>query len=149
VAVDVSEAKLEQARALGAELAVPAAEAGRSILKALGGVDAAIAFTSAGPAIQEAFRSLRRRATLYLVGMAGAARYELPLNETVIKGTAVRGSYLGTRADLEEVFALAAAGVGVPHVEPHGIADVAGVLDRLRAGDVIGRAVVQLGSLRS
>lgn len=143
-AVDISEAKLEQARALGAELAVPAADAGRALLKAFGGVDAAIAFTSAPAAIHEAFRALKRRATLYLVGMAGAARYDLPLNETVIKGVAIRGSYLGTRADLEEVFALAAIGIGAPHVELHGIADVPGVLQRLQAGDVVGRAVVKL-----
>ena len=143
-AVDVGEAKLEQARALGAELAVPAADAGRALLKAFGGVDAAIAFTPAPAAIHEAFRSLKRRATLYLVGMAGAARYDLPLNDTVLKGVAVRGSYLGTRADLEEVFALAAAGVGVPHVELHAIDEVEGVLRRLAAGEILGRAVVQL-----
>jgi propanol-preferring alcohol dehydrogenase len=144
-AVDLSEAKLDQARALGANLAVPAAGAGRALLKALGGVDAAIAFTSATPAIHEAFRSLKRRGTLHLVGMAAAARYDLPLNETIIKGLSVRASYLGTRADLEEVFALAVAGVGVPHVEPVDIAEVPSVLERLHAGQVIGRAVVMLG----
>jgi propanol-preferring alcohol dehydrogenase len=144
-AVDLSEAKLDQARALGADLAVPAAGAGRALLKALGGVDAAIAFTSATPAIHEAFRSLKRRGTLHLVGMAAAARYDLPLNETIIKGLSVRASYLGTRADLEEVFALAVAGVGVPHVEPVDIAEVPSVLERLHAGQVIGRAVVMLG----
>ena len=144
-AVDLSEAKLEQARALGADLAVPAAGAGRALLKALGGVDAAIAFTSATAAIHEAFRSLKRRGTLHLVGMAAGARYDLPLNETIIKGLNLRASYLGTRADLEEVFALAVAGVGVPHVEPVDIAEVPSVLERLHAGQVIGRAVVMLG----
>ncbi len=143
VAVDVSEAKLEQARALGAELAVPAAEAGRALLKAFGGVDAAIAFTAAPSAIQEAFRALRRRAALHLVGMGASARFDLPLNDTILKGLSVRGSYLGTRADLEDVFAFAAAGVGVPHVERHDLADVDAVLQRLRAGEVLGRAVVR------
>jgi alcohol dehydrogenase, propanol-preferring len=143
-AVDVSEAKLEQARELGAELAVPAADAGRALLKALGGVDAAIAFTAAGAAIHEAFRSLKRRGTLHLVGMAAAARYDLPLNETILKGVAVRGSYLGTRADLEEAFTLAEAGIGVPHVELHGIADVPDIFRRLRASEILGRAVVRL-----
>ncbi|HKE19583.1 MAG TPA: zinc-binding dehydrogenase [Kofleriaceae bacterium] len=144
-AVDVSEAKLEQARALGADLAVPAADAGRAIVKAVGGADAAISFTAAGPAIHEAFRSLRRRGALYLVGMAATARCDLPLNEMIIKGVTVRGSYLGTRADLEEVFALAEAGVGLPHVELHGAADVADIFGRLRAGEIVGRAVIQLG----
>jgi propanol-preferring alcohol dehydrogenase len=144
-AADVSDAKLEQARALGADLAVPAAEAGRALLKAMGGVDAAITFTSALPAIHEAFRSLAPRGVLLLVGMSGGARFDLPLNGMVLKGASVRGSFLGTRADLQEVFALAAAGVGVPHVELCEIGEVASVFDRLRAGQVIGRAVVQLG----
>ena len=142
VAVDVNEAKLEQARALGAELALPAADAGRAIAKAFGGVDAAIAFTAAPEALRQALRSLKRRATLYLVGMADGARVDLSLNDAIIRGVAVRGSFLGTRADLEDAFAMAANGVALPHVEVCHPGEVAGVLDRLRAGQVLGRAVV-------
>src|SRR6185503_15391701 len=142
VAVDVSEAKLEQARALGAELALPAADAGRAIAKTFGGVDAAIAFTSAADALREAQRSLKRRATLHLVGMADRARIDLSLNDAILKGITVRGAYLGTRADLEDVFAMAAAGIALPHIEICAPTEVAGVLDRLRAGKVLGRAVV-------
>lgn len=142
VAVDVNEAKLELARALGAELALPAAGAGRAIGKAFGGVDAAIAFTAAPEALREALRSLKRRATLYLVGMADGARVDLSLNDAIVKGVAVRGSFLGTRADLEDAFAMAANGVALPHVEVCSPGEVAGVLDRLRAGQVLGRAVV-------
>jgi propanol-preferring alcohol dehydrogenase len=142
VAVDVSEAKLDQARALGAEHALPAADAGRAIAKTLGGVDAAIAFTPAAEALREALRALKRRATLHLVGMADRARIEMPLNDAILKGIAVRGSYLGTRADLEDAFAMAAAGIALPHVEVCAPSEVAGVLDRLRAGQVLGRAVV-------
>ena len=143
VAVDVNPDKLAQARALGAEHALPAADAGRAIAKSLGGVDAAIAFTPAAEALREALRSLKRRGTLYLVGMADKARVELSLNDAIVKGVAVRGSFLGTRADLEEAFALAAAGVALPHVEVCRPAEVPAVLDRLRAGKVLGRAVVQ------
>jgi len=142
VAVDVNPAKLEQARALGAAHVLPAADAGRAISKTLGGVDAAIAFTSAPEGLREALRSLKRRATLYLVGMADRARVELSLNDAIVKGVAVRGSFLGTRADLEEAFALATAGVALPHVEVYNPDQVAGVLDRLRGGRVLGRAVL-------
>jgi propanol-preferring alcohol dehydrogenase len=142
VAVDVNEAKLEHALALGAEVALPAADAGRAIARSFGGVDAAIAFTSAAEALREALRSLKRRATLYLVGMADRARVDLSLNDAILKGIAVRGSYLGTRADLEDVFAMAAAGIALPHIEICAPGEVAGVLDRLRAGQVLGRAVV-------
>ena len=143
VAVDLHPAKLEQARALGAAHVLPAADAGRAITRSLGGVDAAIAFTPAPEALREALRALKRRATLHLVGMADRGRLELSLNDAILKGVAVRGSYLGTRADLEEAFALAAAGVALPHVEVCRPGQVAAVLDRLRAGQVLGRAVVQ------
>lgn len=142
VAVDVNEAKLAQARALGAEIALPSADAGRAIAKEFGGVDAAIAFTSAAEGLREAVRSLKRRATLYLVGMADRARLDLSLNDVILKGIAVRGSYLGTRADLEDVFSMAAAGIALPHIEICAPGEVAKVLERLRAGQVIGRAVV-------
>jgi propanol-preferring alcohol dehydrogenase len=143
VAVDVNQAKLEQARALGAELALPAADAGRAIAKTFGGVDGAIAFTSAADALREALRSLKRRATLQLVGMADRARVDLSLNDAILKGLTVRGSYLGTRADLEDAFAMAAAGIVLPHIEICAPGEVAGVLERLRAGQVLGRAVVR------
>ncbi|HEU5060578.1 MAG TPA: zinc-binding dehydrogenase [Kofleriaceae bacterium] len=145
VAVDVHRAKLDQARALGAAHVLPAADAGRAISKSVGGVDAAIAFTAAPDGLREALRSLKRRGTLLLVGMADRVRLELSLNDAILKGVTVRGSYLGTRADLEDAFALAAAGVALPHVEVCRPAEVAGVLDRLRAGQVLGRAVVAFG----
>ena len=73
--------------------------------------------TAAPAAIQQAFRALRRNGTLVLVGLS-VTTYELPLVDTVLKGIKIRGSYLGTREDLEAVFALAGAGRLRPHVTP-------------------------------
>src|SRR5450432_982802 len=71
-AVDVSEEKLEQARAGGAEMTARAEEAGRKLQKEFGGVHAAIVLTASPAAIQQAFRSLRRNGTLVLVGLAAS-----------------------------------------------------------------------------
>lgn len=140
-AVDISEEKLEQARAGGAEVTARAEEAGRRLQKELGGVHAAIVLTASPAAIQQAFRSLRRNGTLVLVGLA-ATGYELPLVDTVLKGVTVRGSYLGSRQDLDDVFLLACSGALRAHVETHELSETPAVLERLRRGAVAGRAVI-------
>jgi propanol-preferring alcohol dehydrogenase len=139
--VDVSEEKLEQARAGGAEMTARAEEAARKLQKEFGGVNAAIVLTASPAAIQQAFRSLRRNGTLVLVGLA-ASGYELPLVDTVLKGVTVRGSFLGTRQDLADVFELACAGAIRAHVETHELGETPAVLESLRRGEIAGRAVI-------
>jgi len=140
-AVDLSEAKLEQARADGAEMAVPADSAGRTIQKQHGGVDAAIVLTPSPAAIQQAFRALKRNGTLVLVGIS-VNQYDLPLVDTIVKGIAIKGSYLGTRQDLEEVFGLAVNGVIRPHSHTHALAETPDLLEQMRRGELMGRAVI-------
>jgi propanol-preferring alcohol dehydrogenase len=138
---DASEAKLESARAAGAELAVPADSAGRGLLKHYGGVDAAIVFTGNPAAIPQAFKSLKRLGALVLVGVS-LNQYELPLVDTVVKGIQIRGSYLGCRDDLAAVFRLAQSGGLRASVESHPIEDTPALLARMKQGDISGRAVV-------
>ncbi len=139
--VDVVQAKLEFARKLGAEAAFPSEGSGRALQKQWGGVDAAVVFTATPEAVGEAVRSLRRTGTLVLVGLSTRAA-ELSVQDAVLKGLTIRGSYLGTRADLEEVFRLAAEGVGLPHVETFALAQAPRLLEEMRAGRLLGRAVV-------
>jgi propanol-preferring alcohol dehydrogenase len=126
---DVSEEKVAQARAAGAE---PVEK---------GGMDAAIVLTASPAAIPQAFRSLKRRGTMVLVGLS-VNQYELPLVDTVLKGITVRGSYLGTPDDLREVFAMARAGAIRAKIEQHSLDETPSVLERLRRGEVSGRAVI-------
>jgi propanol-preferring alcohol dehydrogenase len=140
-AVDVSDQKLEQARAGGAEITARAEDAGRTLQKALGGVDAAIVLTASAAAIQQAFRALRRNGTLVLVGLA-ATTYELPLVDTVLKGVTVRGSYLGTRQDLASVFELALGGAIRAHVQTHELGRTPEILQSMKRGEIAGRAVI-------
>jgi propanol-preferring alcohol dehydrogenase len=60
----------------------------------------------------------------------------------VLKGLSIRGSFLGTRADLEEVFRLALAGVGRAHIERHSLDEAPDALEKMRRGEISGRAVV-------
>lgn len=126
---DPAPAKLESARAAGAE---PVAR----------GYDAAIVFTGNPAAIPEAFKTLKRQGTLILVGIS-ASKYELPLIDTIIKGARIRGSYLGTKEDLAEVLRLAAAGDLRAQIHPIPLESAPAALDRLRQGQIQGRAVVR------
>ena len=127
---DPSEEKLALARAAGADTASPPRN-----------MDAALVFTAAPAAIPQAFRSLRCNGTLILVGLA-VTSYELPLVDTVLKGITIRGSYLGSRDDLAAVFALAGQGVLRPHVHTHALDEAPALLERMRRGELPGRAVI-------
>ena len=140
-AVDTSERKLEIARELGAEVAVPAEQAGRALQKRYGGLDGAIVLTASVPAIQEAFKCLKRTGVLVLVGLSNN-RFELPVLDAILKGITVRGSYLGTRQDLEEVFRLADSSNVRPHVQTHALEEVPALLETMRRGELTGRAVI-------
>ena len=140
-AVDVSEEKLRHAADLGAEITAPAADAGRTLQKRHGGVDAAIVLTPAPAAIEQAFRSVKRTGSVVLVGLSGG-RFELPIVETVLKGIQVRGSFLGTRQDLDEALKLAADGRVKPRVETHPLDLTPTLLGRLERGELMGRAVI-------
>ena len=124
-----------------AEITLRAADAGRTLQKEHGGVDAAIVLTASPAAVQQAFRALRRNGTLVLVGLA-ASSYELPLVDTVLKGVTIRGSYLGTRQDLAEVFALAVRGEIRAHIQMHALEETPAVLESLGRGEIAGRAVI-------
>jgi propanol-preferring alcohol dehydrogenase len=138
---DTQAQKLEMARVRGAEIALAAENAGRTLQKEHGGVDAAIVFTPAPAAVQQAFRSLKRTGTLVLVGLA-SSQYELPLVDTVLKGITVRGSYLGTRRDLEEVFELTRTAAVRPCIQAHALEETPALLEKMRRGEIAGRAVI-------
>jgi len=141
-AVDVSEEKLMLAREVGAEIFALAENAGRSLQKDHGGVDAAVVLTASTAAIGQALRSLKRCGTLVLVGLAHGS-FELPVTDTVLKGVTIRGSFLGTRQDLEEVFRLAASGAVRPHIERHKIDEAPGLFEKMHGGTLVGRAVIE------
>lgn len=140
-AVDVSEDKLALAQGAGAEIVVRAENAARTLQKERGGMDAAIVLTGAATAVGQALRSLKRCGTLVLVGLPHGT-VDFPAVDAVLKGITVRGSFTGTQQDLEEVFRLAAAGVIHPHIAPHALDDAPGLFEKLRRGELLGRAVI-------
>ena len=75
-------------------------------IQKLGGADQAIVTAVSPRAFEQAFASLRRGGTLSMVGLPAENDMTLPIFETVLQGITVRGSIVGTRKDLAEVFEL-------------------------------------------
>lgn len=107
VAVDLNEERLREARGLGAEHVVNAAEQDPvAAIQALGGADVAISTAVTPSAFEQAHRSLARGGTLVAVGLPAHDQMAVPIFETVLGGLTLTGSIVGTRHDLEEVFEL-------------------------------------------
>ncbi|MEU9514198.1 alcohol dehydrogenase AdhP [Micromonospora sp. NPDC048169] len=144
VAVDVTAEKLALATSLGAAHTVDAATTDPvERITALGGVDVAIVLAASPRVIEQAHRSLRRGGRLVLVSLPADNAITLPVFETVLKGITVRGSIVGTRADLAEVFALHAAGRTRVVYEIRKLDEINDAVDDVLAGRVAARLVLQ------
>jgi propanol-preferring alcohol dehydrogenase len=107
IAVDTNAARLESARALGAEHLVHVGEEDPvAAIQRLGGADVAIATAVNPSAFEQAIGSLARGGSLVCVGLPAENRLQVPIFETVLGGLGIRGSIVGTHHDLEEVFDL-------------------------------------------
>lgn len=145
IAVDVDDAKLEAARAAGAGQLVNG-RAPDALMKLLeftgGGADAAIDFVGSEHTAPLAFHAVRVGGKAIMVGLFGGT-LKIPSALIAMLLKTIEGSNVGTMADFRELVDLARSGK-VPHI-PVSVrpADEANaVLDDLRHGRVIGRAVL-------
>ncbi|GKQ37471.1 alcohol dehydrogenase AdhP [Streptomyces sp. A012304] len=110
-AIDVTDDKLELARELGADILIDARkEDPAEVLKQHGGAHAAIALAVNEQAFASVYGGLRRGGKLVMVALPADGTIQVPIFDTVLNGTSVIGSIVGTRQDLDEVFQLHAAG---------------------------------------
>jgi propanol-preferring alcohol dehydrogenase len=141
-AVDISEDKLELARSLGAAYALNAAAT--SVVKEIrnkGGVHVALVTSAAKAAYDLAFSCLRPGGTLLVVGLPSQ---DLCFPAILMAGAEVRiqANAVGTRKDLREVLALAAAGKIHSHVSTYPLENGNEALEQLRHARVSGRIVL-------
>lgn len=107
VAVDLLDSKLELAKQLGADYTVNAKDQDPvEFIQKLGGADQAVVLAVSPRAFEQAFNSLKRGGTMVMVALPADNDMTLPIFQTVLKGITVRGSIVGTRQDLKEVFDL-------------------------------------------
>ncbi len=106
-AIDITDEKLQLAKDLGADLVIDArTEDPATVLQAHGGAAVAVGLAVDDKSFSAAYAGLRRGGRLVLVALPAAGTLQIPVFDTVLNGTSVIGSIVGTRADLAIVYAL-------------------------------------------
>ena len=90
-----------------------------------------------------AYAGLRRGGRLVLVALPAAGTLRIPVFDTVLNGTSVIGSIVGTRADLATVFALRRAGLTRVVSGTRPLAGVNEAIDEVLHGQAKVRIVLQ------
>ena len=146
IAADVDAAKLDAASARGAAGTVDAGapDAAKQVRRRTGGgAAAAIDFVGSAQSAAFALGALAPGGMLVVVGLfGGALKLSLPL--LPLKQLTIRGSYVGSLAEMAELMALARGGAVPPvPIEERPLAAAQAALDDLRAGAVLGRVVLR------
>ncbi|WP_393053451.1 alcohol dehydrogenase AdhP [Streptomyces sp. LN549] len=145
IAVDVTDEKLALARELGADHVIDArVQDVADEARRLGGADAAVSLAVSNESFAAAYGALRRGGTLVLVALPAEGRLEIPVFDTVLNGTKIVGSIVGTRQDLAEVFRLHRLGRTRVVRESRDLADINASIDEVLKGKVSGRLVFDL-----
>jgi len=144
IAVDVADDKLRLARELGAEVAInaatddPVAEVAR-----LGGAEGVLVTAVSNSAFTQGVGMLAPGGTMSLVGLP-PGDFALNIFDVVLNRKTIRGSIVGTRADLAESLAFAAEGNVATRYSLDRLDNVNAILDRMRAGEIEGRVVMEI-----
>jgi len=142
-AIDVADDKLALAASLGATRTLNAASANVvKELRRVGGVHVALVTSGAKAAYDTAFPCLRPTGRLLVVGLPPEISFApimMAAGEVRVQASAV-----GTRQDLTEVLAMAAAGKLHCQVATRPLADANAVLDEMRSGKISGRVVLTM-----
>ncbi len=145
IVCDIDETKLVQAKEMGADHVIDSGEkdAAKQVRGLTdGGPAAIIDFVGAPSSTGFALRTMGRNGTLAIVGLIGGS---MPLSIPTIPliAATIKGSYVGSLPEFEELMALARAGkIPAMPIEKRPLADAQKSLDDLRAGTIVGRAVL-------
>jgi alcohol dehydrogenase, propanol-preferring len=142
---DIDPAKRELALASGASLVVDPrdGDALATLQAKTGGIAAAIDFVGAHATAEFGIAAIRKAGTYVVVGLFGGdITLSIPL--LVLRAINLRGSYVGNLGELKELIDLVKQGRVRPMpVEAVPMAQANAALDRLRAGKVKGRLVLE------
>ena len=147
-AIDVADDKLALAKRLGADITVNAKEQdpGTYLKNLTGGMHGVLVTAPSPIAFKQGLSALRRKGTLSLNGLPPGS-FDLPIFETVVNGTTVRGSIVGTRKDMQEAIAFAEAGKVKATVHAGKLENINAILEEMRAGQIEGRMVLEIASI--
>ena len=143
-AADIDAAKREAALKLGAAEAFDPADAGarKAIMKASGGVGAAVDFAGSDKSLAFAHAVVAKGGAAIVVGLIGGS-FSLPVPMFPLRALTIMGSYVGSTREAREMLDLVKAGKVAPiPVETRPLGETSRSLDDLRAGKIVGRVVI-------
>jgi NAD+-dependent secondary alcohol dehydrogenase Adh1 len=143
IAIDTEDERLALARELGADEAVSGGDGAPAAVRELTdgrGADVVLDFVGTDATHAGSMEMLARAGTYSVIGYGG----NLPLTSMglVVDEKSVIGNLVGSWTDLYELIQLHAAGRITLRVETHPLDAINDVLDKLRDGDIVGRAVL-------
>lgn len=143
IAIDVSDAQLQFAKEMGADLVVNSAkeDAAKFIQENTGGAHAAVVTAVAKAAFNSAVDAMRAGGRIVAVGLPPESM-SLNIPRLVLDGIQVVGSLVGTREDLAEAFQFAAEGKVVPKVTKRPLEDINTIFTEMVEGKIKGRMVI-------
>jgi alcohol dehydrogenase len=141
---DIDATKRDAALAAGAQAAFDPSDPGarKALLKASGGIYAAIDFAGSDTSLNFATGVLAKGGKVVVTGLIGGAFFTavamFPLKAMTIEGTTT-----GTLAEARELIDLVRAkNIGPPPIAERPLAQAQATLDDLRAGKIVGRVVL-------
>jgi len=143
-AVDIDDGKLALATSLGADLVINARDpdaAGLVKTGTEGGAHGVLITAPSLAAFKQGVEMTRKRGICVLVGLP-PGDFPFPLFDVVANCITVRGSFVGTRADMAETLAFAADGKVKADVELQPLTAINEVFNRLAHGKVAARVVL-------
>jgi propanol-preferring alcohol dehydrogenase len=146
-AVDLGAEKLQLAQKLGAEIVVDAGndDPAAVIQNKTGGAHGVLVTAVSPVAFKQAVGMLRRGGTCVLNGLP-PGDFPVSIFNLVLNRHSIRGSIVGTRKDLEEALAFAAAGKVKATIETQPLDSINDVFSRLKKGKVNGRVVLEIAA---
>jgi propanol-preferring alcohol dehydrogenase len=147
-AIDIDDGKLAHAKRLGADVVVNAktGDPAATVQKETGGGAHGVLITAPSlGAFRQGVAMTRKRGTCVLVGLP-PGEFPVPLFDVVANCITIRGSFVGTRQDMVEALAFAAAGKVKADIELRPLSSVNEVFDRLQHGDVPSRVVLEFAT---
>ncbi|MDQ8006665.1 MAG: alcohol dehydrogenase AdhP [Pedobacter sp.] len=144
-AIDIADDKLALAKRLGADIVVNAKneDPAAVIKKETGGVHGSLITAVSPIAFKQGLQTMRRKGTMVLNGLPPGT-FDLSIFDTVLNGTTIKGSIVGTRKDMIEAIEFAVEGKVKANVTAAKLEDVNDVFEQMKKGEIDGRIVLQI-----
>lgn len=146
IAIDIHQAQLALAKSLNADIVINAAthDPIAIVQKKIQGAHGVLVTAVSPTAFTQSVNMLRRGGTVALVGLP-PGDFTLSIFDMVLNRKTVRGSIVGTRMDLIECLAFAAAKKVFVNYTVEPLENINAIFEKMRRGEIQGRIVLQIG----